>query len=370
MKKNIISFIKKQWLIIWIVLSSIVLFAIIASAESLFTLSPMKRVLVTKGGKGVLFSSNLLTNLIEETVEGVPTEKATYQPIYKTNSYDVDLYLWNYDILDETTRYPENINYRLEARLTDSEGNALTDIGSRTITITPTSPSGSSLVLSTSNPSGTFNSQTLVHSDSVSAQNYYVVEFSSNWNLDEDANICVEIKAIPTTNDAGVAYSDIPKLGRIIGLRKTRSTSTNGWKATISEKTDINSPTDFDAYNLVLSGSGSATITVSWDPTKIGLNEYFYKESKCVYGFDFPDDDEDTDYEIKDNGVSETDGWHTITIKADTSIDSRNNRNRYSIQLYKLGNQDDTINPTSWDFCALNQTAANSPNAWIRVNII
>ena len=368
MKKNIISFIKKQWLIIWIVLSSVALFAIIASAESLFTLSPMKRVLVTKGGKGVLFSSNLLTNLIEENVEDETIEKASYQPVYKnTNSFDVDLYLWNYDILDETTRYPENINYRLEARLTDTEGNDLTDIGSRTITITPTNPSGASLVLSTSNPSDTLNSQTLVHSDSGSTQNYYVIEFSSNWNIDEDTNICVEIKAIPTTNDAGVAYSDIPKLGRIIGLRKTRATSTNGWKATISEKTETNSPTAFDAYNLILSGSGSATITVSWDPTKIGLNEYFYKESKCVYGFDFPDDDEDTNYEIKDNGV--TGGWHTITIKADTSMDSRNNRNRYSIQLYKLGNQDDTINPTSWDFCALNQTAANSPNAWIRVNI-
>ena len=361
MKHNTLSFIRRQWLFVWTMAVSIILFSIAASAEATVTRSPMNRVLVTKDGHGILFSSNILSDMVEETVSGVTTQKATYQPSYKdekTNeAYVVDLNLWNYDTLDETTRYPENINYRLDVRLTHSEGgNTLTaaEVGTHTVVITPTSPSGTPVTLSSSNLTAQLTGQSLIHSDSRSTQNSYTVSFSAGWDLDNDTDICVEIIATPTLNDSDNPYSDVPTLGRIIGLRKSRTTGSNGWKATISEKTDTNSPTEFDGYNLILSGSGSATITISWDTTKIGVNKYIYSMNNV---FDYA-----IGTEIIDQG--KTDGWHTITIKADSSTC----RNRYAIQLYKLGNLNDSTSPSSWSFFAYN---ANSPSAndWIRVNI-
>ncbi len=361
MKHNTLSFIRRQWLFVWTMAVSIILFSIAASAEATVTLSPMNRVVVTKDGHGILFSSNILSDMVEETVSGVTTQKATYQPSYKdeksNESYVVDLNLWNYDILDETTRYPDNINYRLDVRLTHSDGgDTLTaaQVGTRTVVITPTSPSGTPITLSATNLTDQLTDQSLIHSDSRSTQNSYTVAFSAGWDLDNDTDICVEIIATPTINDSGSPYSDVPTLGRIIGLRKSRTTGSNGWKATISEKTDTNSPTEFDGYNLILSGSGSATITISWNTAKIGVNEYFYSTNN-VFGYAIGT-------EIIDNDT--TDGWHTITINANSST----YRNRYAIQLYKFGTLDDSTDPSNWDFFAYN---ANSPseNDWIRVNI-
>lgn len=357
MKSNTLSFLKRQWLFVLTMAMSITLLSIAVSAEATETLSPMKRVVVTKDGHGTLFSSNILSDMVEETVEGTTIQKATYQPVYKdeknNEAYTVDVNLWNYDVLDETTRYPKDINYTLDIRMTSSEGNALTvaDVGTRTITIAPISPSGSAKTLSSSNLTDKFTSQTLTYSDSHSTENTYRISFSAGWNLDEDTNICVEIIATPTVDESGHTYPDVPTLGRIIGLRKSRETGSNGWVAQISEQTTTNSPGDFDGYNLILSGSGSATITISWNIKRIGVNEYFYNSEKNVYDFE--------NGEVVD-GLTSGD-WHTITINANAS----SFRNRYAIQLYKLGELDD---PADWSF--FNNNSSASANDWIRVTII
>lgn len=367
MKQNIFSFLKKQWLVMWIIVVSLLLFAVIASAEALVTLSPMKRVLVTKDGQGVMFSSNILDTL--DTESGI-----SYQPVYKSGNgpYVVDLLLWNYDIKDESTRYPEDINYKIEAKLTDSTGAELdaTTIGTRTITITPTSPSGTALTLSSSNRSDELLSQCLSRSESGSTENAYTLTFTSStgWDLDNDVDICVQIRAIPTTKTGGGAYGDLTELAKIIGLRKSRTTGSNGWDASITEKS--NSPTSFDAYNLILSGSGSATITVSWDTSKIDVNKNFYDSVSNVFGLDVG-----TGKEIEDNGV-DGNGWHTIVVNANSGVnrntgaDAETNKiyhNRYTLHLYKLGILDDDAQPASWD--ALFAKNSASANAWIKVNI-
>ena len=361
MGKNIIQFMKKQWLAVWLIVVVLGFASMVAYAEYTSQNSYMGRVVVSKDGTGMLFSSNLLKTLTE--VEG--EMKSSYQPVYKapksTGTYDVDVLLWNYNELDETTRYDRNINYRIDAVLTDSSGNTLSadDLGSQTITIVSNQTDATTVVLSKTNLNGTISPQTLVHSDSNSTQNSYTVKFSSGWDLENDIDICVELRVVPTEDDSHNAYSDLSTLGRIIGIRQSRTTGTNGWKASVNEKTDSNSPTGFDAYNLVFTGSGSATITVSWDMNKIAVNKNFYAQSNNVFGF--------VSGEVVDGAT--TDGWHTITINADTGNKTQNNRNRYSLQLYKLGELDDETYPQGWSFYSLNESVADSPNAWIRVTI-
>ena len=364
MGKNIIKIMKKQWLakLLFVVVLSFT--TIVTYAEYTSQNSYMGRVVVSKDGSGMLFSSNLLKTLTE--VEGIM--KSSYQPVYKapkaTGTYDVDVLLWNYNELDETTRYDRNINYRIDAVLTDSSGNALSadNLNSQTITIVSNQTDATTIVLSKTNLSGTISPQTLVHSDNSSTENSYTVKFSSGWDLENDMDICVELRAVPTEDDSHNAYSNLSTLGRVIGIRKSRSTGTNGWKASLNEKTDTNSPTSFDAYNLVFTGSGSATITVSWDVSKIAVNKNFYAQSNNVFGFVTGEDGE-----VVDGGT--TSGWHTITINADTGSENQNNRNRYSLQLYKLGAMDDETYPQGWSFYSLNESVADSPNAWIRVTI-
>ncbi len=361
MSKNIIKFMKKQWLAVWLIVVVLGFASLVAYAEYTSQNSYMGRVVVSKDGTGMLFSSNLLKTLTE--VEG--EMKSSYQPVYKApkanGTYDVDVLLWNYNEQDETNRYDRNINYRVEAVLTDSSGNALSaaDLGSQTITIVSNQTDVTMIVLSKTHLSDTISPQTLVHSDSSSTENSYTVKFSSGWDLENDIDICVELRAVPTVDDSNNAYSDLSTLGRIIGIRQSRITGTNGWKASLNEKTESNSPTGFDAYNLVFTGSGSATITVSWDVSKIAVNKNFYAPTNNVFGF--------VSGEVVDGGT--TDGWHTVTINADTGSTIQSNRNRYSLQLYKLGELDDSTYPQGWNFYSLNESAEDSPNAWIRVSI-
>ncbi len=360
MKIKIINTIKKQWLIIWILAASTILVTMLASAESFFTLSPLKRVLVSKDGHGLLFSSNILEKSENDVISYIPSYQTGNTP------YTVNLYLWNFDEKDEGTRYTEDINYKLEAKFTDTEGNVLDAeaVGAHTVVIAPTVPSGTALTLSSASLSGELTDQKLAYSDSSSTENAYTVTFTG-WSLDDDTEICVQIRAIPTQKNSGEMYTDLSELARIVGLRRARVSGSNGWKANISEMTSSNSPTDFDGYNLIVSGSGKATITISWDTTMLDVNKNFYTSTDNVFGYIFSGEEA----EIVDGGVSD-DGWRTITISADTSKESQNNRNRYTLQLYKSGILDDASYPENWDtLFALNTSAAESPNAWLRVNI-
>ena len=355
MKKRFIKIIKKQWLLIWTLAAALTMTTIIASAEYKSATSNMHRVVVSKKGPGMMFSSNYL----------IQDGDSIYHPIYvkpkgegEGRYSDNYLYIWNYNTSDIERRYPEDINYTLNVTLTDQSGTPLSAQTSVPGNIEITDPSGTKITLDGNNRSGSFSNQKLIASESA-AQNRYTISFSEGWDIDANENICVQIKAVPTTRNSGETYSDLAVISGVVGLKTTSSAISNGWKASISEQpqdgtTTTPAPSAFDGYNLVLTGSGSATIVVKWDTSKLDLNRYFIDEDNRVYNFE--------------NGevvLGETDasGWRTMTIYADTA---RENRNRYTIQLYKTGTQE----PESWvKFFANNKPDGYQESAWIRVNI-
>ena len=352
-KKTIKNIIKKQWLLVWITIVAVALLTIVASAEYGSTSSNMHRVVVSKKGPGMMFSSNYL---IEEG-------DSVYHPIYvkpkDEGRYDSNyLFIWNYNTSDLERLYPEDINYRLEVKLTDQSGTDLTrDIGSRNITIT--NPNNETITLNNTVRSGSWASQKLVHS-SQAAANRYAISFSEGWDIANEEDICVQIKAIPTSRNNNEPYTDIRTISGIVGLKTTASSVSNGWKASISEQPEENNttvtPDQFDAYNLILTGSGSATITVRWNTAYLQLNRYFTDSNNRVYHF--------AEGEVI---VNEPDagGWQTMTINADTGDDTKDNRNRYTVQLYKTGSGE----PVDWKFFANNKADGVYESAWIRVNI-
>ncbi len=355
MANRIYRFVKKQWLLIWIVAVSVTLFSMsfIVFAEYTATVSSMHRVVVSKAGPGMRFSSNILVE------SGDNVYRPKYTKTKASGTYDCDLYLWNYSLDDLNSLYPLDINYDLEFKLTDKSGNDLAvSMGNRSITVI--APDNTFVVLNDSNTSGSFTNQKLAYG-SVSDTDHFIIRFSSGWSVENDDDYCIRVRAVPTLNNNGNVYQDLRTISGVIGLKTTSSSASNGWKASISEKTDTNSPVDFDGYNLIVSGSGAATITIKWDTSKVELNKYFYDNLKKVYSF--------AANEVIDQGV-DLSGWHTLVINADTGDTAKENRNRYSIQLYKKGILDDTTDPATWDtLFAYNKASDEQTGAWIRVNI-
>ena len=326
MKKKIWTIIKKQWLLMLSAIMAVAMTSIIAFAEYKSATSNMHRVVVSKKAPGMMFSSNYLT------VDG----DGIFHPIYVQPKSDERyssnyLYIWNYN--------------------TSAVG---------TCNIHIVDPLNRQIELNDTNLSNSFKDTTQQILAKESTQNKYTISFSSNWDFEANENICVSIKATPTQRDSGGSYMDLVPISGVIGLRTSSSTQVNGWKASISEQPEDGqttpAPSAYDAYNLVLTGSGSATITVKWDPTKIELNRFFTSPADRVYTF--------ASGEI-DGPTQDASGWMVVTIHADTGNNAQENRNRYTIQMYKTGAEE----PSDWRFFANNKADDVQENAWIRVNI-
>lgn len=333
MKKKIFRFIKKQWLLIWVVVLSVGTMSYIAFAEYAMSNNYMKRVVVSTSDQGMMFSSNYLTE------GGNNSYQAKYVPKSELldPTYTADVYIWNFSTKNSAQTYPEDIDYTMHYQVTDQAGTPLSDIGTKTLTLTK--PDGTQVTINNSNLSGEF-AYTYVKS---SAENKYTISFNS-WNLDTDNNICLQLIAKP--NKTGGKYSDLRDIGGIIGLKSETGSTGGGWEAYVSE---INASIDryeVDGYNLIVTGSGKATVTIRWDPSKIDMNRYF-KESPIIdyaeVGSITTDDEDPT--------------WKKVTISADAAV-----RNRYNIQLYLLAGR-----PDNYDFFTAHDSKL--ANTWVTYEI-
>lgn len=357
MKEKIIKFIKKQWLHVWIVVAIIALSTMGAMAAYISANSTMKRIVVSTSSQGKLFSSNVLVE------DGVNTYIPRYFPQLNdlTQTYPVDIYLWNYSLTNPSRWYSDDIDYTITFTLTDSEGTALTaaDIGSRTVIIadaddnTLATLNGTTLTYTKSGDSLDYNA-------SLSAEKHYTMKYSGNWNLDNDTDICVKVDVQLENGGDTTKYQDLSPLGGIIGLKKSVSTESTGWQAYISEQADSKTVTDCDGYNMVVSGSGAATITIKWDTRYLGCNKNFYNDTIYSFGT-YTDSTKEVTYTAPETGSNIA----TLVIKADTASSVTSNRNRYDIQFYKKG----TGEPADWSFIT-NTESSLSDSVWLYINVV
>ena len=338
MYKNIKSFIRKQWLLIWITVVTVLLTAMSVSAEYGLTTNMMNRVVRSVSSQGMMFSSNYLVE------NGDQTYIAKY--VSKTNPFEIDVYLWNYSMDNISKWYPEDIYYTFKAELVDSKGNTLTLEESDTRSVILLDSVGNEIVtLSRTTTEYTSGVQTLTYDEAQSDENRFTIRYPSDWDLN-DIDFCVRITASPYRGDNSNKYKDLKDISAVLGLKESLSSGSRGWRGYISEEESSKSISDCDAYNVVVTGSGKATITLTWDTRYLDFNEYFYNNSKSIYDFGSGE----VGY-----SVNASENTATITINADTGSSVTSNRNRYDIQLYKTG----TAEPASWE--VLNQ--------WLTMNV-
>ena len=241
MKNRLMSFIKKQWLIVWCCVVAMSLIAMFASAEYELTANTMKKVVRSTSDQGKMFSSNVLVENGEAFYS--PNSRLELPPeSQSTGTYNVDVYLWNYSLSNIYKYYPLGIDYKITLTFTHMNGTALSAV-----------PAGRSVSLYKDNsetPLLTLDSatavisakQTLGDNSAQSAEHHYVLKFSGNWDLNNDNDICVKMEAKLERNGSTATYQDLSDLSAVIGLKKTADFGSNGWEAYLAEER-IGNPT-------------------------------------------------------------------------------------------------------------------------------
>lgn len=367
MGQRIRAFIKRQWIALWIIVVLSMIMTLFVSAEYLDQHGIMNRVVVSSSEQYSMFSSNILKpNGSASEIYTQYATKLTEVQINAGMNYDIALYLWNYDHLNPSTWYRENIHYDMSFKLVKKDGTAITaeELGAQTITILKGEIE--ILTLNSSCLEVTGYSDILTYNSSKISENSYTIRFPGNWNFESGENICVQITATPNNQGNNDLYRDLYELGAIIGLRQFQSMGTSGWEVYVNEHRNNNSaaPSDFDAYNLVVAGSGKADIILYIDTHYISVNRYFYDPELTFLQF--------TDGEVTYN-KPDSNGIAKLVIKADSSMnrntdaDSAENpeyRNRYDIQLYKK-----TGDPSSWSFVSSFSSESMPEGVWMTYQI-
>ena len=339
MTEKAIKFIRRQWIVIWLVAAIVALTSMLASAIYVGSFNSMKRVMVSTSGIGKMFSSDWLEeNTLYRTRHF--QNPLTPEQIAGGATYDVPVHVYNYDRKNPGKHYGKDIKYTIKACFVTATGVDITDstiIGARTITI---QCGNETFSLNQSNLSGQSTLQTLVSNsdEKTASSNLYTVKFSGNWDLENDTNICVKVIAeLDTTGTE--KYKDLANLSGVIGIGKTGTTTSTGWTGELKETGTAGT---YDAFNFTVSGTGAATIIFEWDPSKVEVNKYFYL--KNIVAFD-------------ENEVVYTagtgDAWSRMVINANSNTERGRTessagvyRNRYDFQIYKVGGN----SPASLDF--------------------
>ena len=361
--KRIVSNIRKYWMQIWLISVAVALSVIIVSADFLNSSTNMKRVVVATAQNGKMFSSDWLYE------NGISTNISRRQhfaqlsaaDIESGKTYDVPVHIFNFDINNPQKHYSNKITYDLTAKMVYADGSDVPSsiMGNKKVIIEYGDDGTLQLDKDNLSDTTTITGEELVAKTSATetSQNTYLIKFSSNWNLDTDSNIYVQLEAIRTGDSAD--YKDISDLGGKIGITKSDSGSASGWNGELTEK---GTPSSYDGYNFVLTGSGSARIIIEWDTSKISVNKYFYDETLRNIAF--------TDGEVTYTPPSNTGDygtWAKLTILADSSVLRTGNkyRNRYEFQLYKTSMEE----PPS-DFASITTSGtASKTGKWIACTI-
>ena len=135
----------------------------------------------------------------------------------------------------------------------------------------------------------------------------YELIFTKNF-VTLSPKIYLEIIVTPTD-------SSLPTLTGLFKADVRVEGENNSWQGSFSDdQTNLN-PSDYDGYNYVVTGFGTGTVTLSWDHTKLEMNNLSIQEILAISGATYSED----------NATS------TLVF----SVDS-NEVNRYEIQFYKI----------------------------------
>ena len=288
---NVKNFIKKHWIIIWLV----VIAALLAGSFSYAAytnLGSVKRVVSTKGGAGTLFSSNNL-KLVESNETNYSSKRIAISANGETSNFEIDI--CNYAQNDPTRYNDKDITYNLTLTLLNSDNSINVGTG---YTIN---------VLANNENKGQFTNGVCKIDDMTltggeKSIDKYKITVPNSFITD---NVRIKAEAVPVEESLGATGNY--KLAGILYFAENTAT-VSGWNGEFLEK----DTKDYDGFNYIMKGQGKGRITLEWDSSKLEISKVFLEKNNL------------TRQESTTNNMSKI----TITVDSET-------KNRYDIQFYK-----------------------------------
>ena len=320
---------KKYWAVIWLFTAIVCAISLIAYAEFDTNKNKVKRVAANVSSGGQMFSSDYLDKTT--TVQRIPFSAGT-------NGYcPITVKIWNYSKSNPSKAYQGDLPYTWNAPLVKRVVISGTNGNPDTIEYQPISQEDlGNLVIKFGDASFTWNVEesaytmsgsrtfTATSGDYVPNEHEYTISFPESM-LSSGDNIYVKLEAVPINGDISLSA-----ISGVFGIQTGGTSLTQGWTGYFS---DNKTYADYDAFNYVFTGNGSATFTFQWCTNYLEVSQI----SLDAYGLTA------TSSNITINGVQGT--WKTVTINANANTGV----NRYDFQLYM------TADPTK-DYKAQNKT--------------
>ncbi|MCR5796684.1 MAG: hypothetical protein K6G63_02055 [Eubacterium sp.] len=318
--KKIMQFLKRQWITVWLVISAITLTLTIVYAAYLGN-TEVKRVVSTASISNVFFSSNMLDSSSNGLIKNIKTAETT-------QNYECLVSIFNYDEMMPTNFAKDDIPYRLTATLykydTDSgtfqkvtnvvksEDDSRNEVFSiQKVKDNNTNVSESEYNLNTGEFMVEYPSEVL--QGGASHANTYKLIIDKEEVAKDVPIFYIRLEAEPSAQniDGVVARQS----GYISASKGTVYNS--GWSGELSERTERS----YDGYNMIISGSGTGTIDLSWNNERFEINKFFLEQ----YAYD-----SSTGTGIDSEGVKVNGTTSKITLHVDSIVS-----NRYEVQFYK-----------------------------------
>ena len=325
----------KHLITVWMQLSFILLGVLIVVHAAYNGTASVKRVVSTQASRNSVFSSNYMESG-ELVVKNLRTTSDGY--------YICNVTVCNYDQLDPSKPARALITYSFTAELMEynrstGEYQRVTSIQKKDDesdkvffvqkAVDNNVPLSADTVhnLNTGSFYYTYTGETLIGESS--CKDSFNICFDSTEVNKDIPDLFIKVTATPTAESVQLNGS-LPTLSSVISISKGHTVET-GWHGSLNESSISN----YDAYNLVIEGSGKGTIDILWDSREFTINPAFLdiNSSKLTSVTD----------------ASST-GWKTVTLSVDSS-----ERNRYIVQFYKVKtNTDYTGNdfPSRYILCS------------------
>jgi len=283
MKEIYKNFLKKYWIVIWLLVTSLSLVSVIVTQAAYNKTSTVKSVVARVGTVGKHFSSNYLqagSDMVNVPmyVNAEDTEPGDYirifnypygnpgDPYYRQITYTLSMKLVYYN--SNTDRYEaataEIVGDRyITATLDGStytfgkDENGYSNLGD---TFTPVTSALAGATASTDSMKLTYSTN-------------QVSTLSSNTALPAQPKLYLEITAKPTPENT---YLDLETIQARIDLKLNGTVIPVTWSGYFNET--ASSPSLLEGFNYVIAGVGSGSITLSWNSDYVELNQNFITE--------------------------------------------------------------------------------------------
>lgn len=335
----------RSWITIWLIVSAIVFFGV-AGYATYTGVNIVKRVVSTKAGGGLVFSSNYMTTGTLTSIEN-----GVYED-YTDSNPEYTMTVNNFSQGDKSAWYTSSdINYTVRAELFLNErytAAEATDAGDSSLTGTYKRPSASDLTgkqygikFKTDASYSLFDSShltidlpdTYTLSKLSTSTDEFMLLLDKSELLETVPTMWIKVTATPHPEVGG----EVEIISGYVGTCMS-ATGEASWGGAIGDE-DYGS-TDYDAYNYVITGNGRGTFYFAWDDDKVKPNEFALMNYGSGSSALTPATVTSwTGYDQYGPGgpssVTGSDTWKCISLTVDSAV-----LPRYEFQLYKTSGSD------------------------------